>query len=270
MDGPDLRKERYGWLGWEEERKVSDLGRRRKDSGRRRRGMGIAQWGEERGKEDQSEWRERRNRPIGTGKGRKGERREMEGIGRIILRPARPGRCSSSVSDNFLPIFPSNYITQLPEINSITFPFPITSHIWRDWGLKLRKSHRCRGGWVFEILPFFKQFLSISTTHSFLLNPRTKPKQWLGRRSCFGSGSKTPKIKGFVWFWWNWSPSRPNWPWPKVWKLLLSLRSSILQFLGIFKNSWIFRRVGAADRHSRRPVRRRAASGPPMSFLGCV
>ncbi|TQE00773.1 hypothetical protein C1H46_013568 [Malus baccata] len=43
-----------------------------------------------------------------------------------------------------------------------------------------------------------------------------------------------------------------------------------MYFLRIFGNSWIFRRIGAANRHPRRPVRRRVANGSPMSLLACV
>ena len=39
---------------------------------------------------------------------------------------------------------------------------------------------------LLEIFSFLKRFLSIASTINFLLRPRTKPKQWLERRSCFG------------------------------------------------------------------------------------
>ena len=107
---------------------------------------------------------------------------------------------------------------------------------------------------LFKIHQFLKPFLSITTTKTLPYNPWTKPKHWLEQHSCFGGRFEYTHNRVSARFWWIWGFSRPNWPWSQVWKLLYLLRSSFLQNLEIFGDSWIFRRVGAADRHPWRLV----------------
>ena len=71
---------------------------------------------------------------------------------------------------------------------------PKNLEIWWWFGEKRTMG---AASFLFEILIFLKQFLPITTTPSFILRPRTKPKKVWERRSCFGDGSKTPKKKGF-------------------------------------------------------------------------
>ena len=69
---------------------------------------------------------------------------------------------------------------------SITFPLSISPQIWRDLALKLDETARKGAAALASNCSIPKQFLSIATTHSFLLRPRTKPKHWLEHRSCYG------------------------------------------------------------------------------------
>ena len=146
---------RTGWANLPNQKKEEEAPRERLENGEKRESdTGQS----EQGNEERIEGEKRR------------KRRETGWVTRATRR------CSSSIFDDFSPIFMSSCITQLPEINSITFPLSISPQIWRDLALKLDETARKGAAALASNCSILKQFLSIATTHSFLLRPRTKPK----------------------------------------------------------------------------------------------
>ena len=126
----------------------------------------------------------------------KGERRAAGD-----LRPGSDPVGTHSQFRRFSPLFSSELLQETSWKLSQNLPSScFTPKILKFGGGLMKNAPVGAASFVFKILHFLKQFLPITTTPSFLLRPRTKPKQFWERQSCFGDGSKTPKNKGLARF----------------------------------------------------------------------
>ena len=207
----------------------------------------------ERERLDQSEEEER------GGNEKKGERR---------IRDPYAGDPTQSApinnSDEFSPFFPANCFKKPLRNSSMTFPLHVSPQKSRNLVVVWWRTHP----WVPRLLclkSINRETISFNYHYQNTpLEPRNKSQALVGASELFWF--EHIHIKVSEQFWWNLDLSRPNWPWSQVWKLLYSWRSSFLQHLVIFGDSWILRRVEAADRHPQRCV----ASGASILFLGYV
>ncbi|KAM1113951.1 hypothetical protein ACFX2B_045999 [Malus domestica] len=88
-----------------------------------------------------------------------------------------------AIFDEFWTIFPANCFKKPHGKHSRSLPLSIPSQNWRDLALKIEEHARRGAADLASNHPIPKQFLSIVTTHSILLRPRTKPKHYLEHRS---------------------------------------------------------------------------------------
>ena len=176
---------------WEKKKKKNGLGKtaqpeKKTEAPGELRERRLDEWGEERGLTDQPERRKG---------GKEGERNDGNGPDppRPACRPAHP----HPNSDQITFIFPANCFIQTSLGNHhipLLFIFhPKIQGILENFLGFIKPNHGYRKLRVQNPVPFLKQFLQLLPSHSFLLRPRTKPKQVMERRSCFGDGLKTPK-----------------------------------------------------------------------------